>query len=127
MAQIRTLSEEDGIRTVTDGKETWKEYPRFNKGLIGWFEDEVLFHPDTWYTKTLAFLFDWLILLPLVIPIYQATLIYFASPWVGLGGWAWWQVVIKIVILIVLWVPAIFLTIWAAQCSGVEDGIDSDD
>jgi|GEM_PF-4869000 len=127
MNQIRTLSEENGIRTVTDGKETWKEYPWPKRGPIEWFEQEVLFHPDKWHTKTLAFLFSWLILMPLTIPIYQAALVYFVSQWIGLGGWAWWQIVTKLVVLVVLWVPTIFLNIWAAQSSVGENGIDTDD
>jgi hypothetical protein len=127
MAEVRILSEENGVRTVTDGKETWKEYPSPKRGPVKWFEQEVLFHPDKWYTKTLSFLFHWLVLLPLTIPIYQAALIYFVSPWVGLGGWTWWQIVIKLIVLAILWLPVIFLNIWAAQNAVGENGIDADD
>lgn len=130
MHKVKTLSvDEYGVRTVTDGKETWQEYPPFERGVIRWFEQEVLFHPYTWYTKTLSFLFDWLILIPLTFPpLYQLALIYFASPWVGLGGWEWWQIAIKLVLLLILWIPlAIFLTIWVTRNAVGENGILGDD
>lgn len=124
MAEIRTLSEENGVRTVTDGKKIWKEFRQPPRGIIGWFEQEVLLHPDKWYTKTLSFLFGWFVLVPLSIPVYQAALIYFVSPWIGLAAWSWWHIAIKLIILIVLWVPGIFLNIWASPYSVGENGID---
>ncbi len=125
MNAIRVISEAEGVRTVTDGKSTWTEYPQSKRGVIRWFEQEVLFHPVTWYTKTLAFVFDWVFMLPLLIPAYQATLIYYVSPYIGLGGWEWWQIVIKGILLGILWIPSVLLSMWAGQCSVGENGFDA--
>lgn len=127
MAHIRIISEKDGVRTVTDGEATWREFPSSRQGPIHWFEDEVLLHPTTFYTKALNVLFHFFFLVPLSIPVYQVAFIHLLSPWVGLSGWAWWQTAIKLTILGMLWAPVIFLHIWVAQSSVRENGIDFDD
>lgn len=107
--------------------EPYKEYEWPRRGLIQWIEQEVLFHPYKWYTKALSVILDWLVFSPTLVPVYQVAFIYYASQWIGLGGWEWWQIAIKVILLVVLWVPAIFMNIWAAQCAVGENGITDDD